>query len=533
MADTAKKPFVKRFLSQLLLLFLVITFGVWGIGDILRGNASNYVAKVGDRLISVHDLQNEISRVQQEASGQMPAELLASPLFRLQVRNKLIQDTLIEEAANHVGFVIGAETAAHEIKRDPFFQDLRGNFDQTRFQAFLRNQRISEGVLMEDIARRLRASALVQSFQLDQVESFPALAALTDFSDGETRDIRIIHVTERNIPAIAAPDDATLEAAYDAFDPTHPDITFDIDAAQFSAPETRDIRLVIIDDTAITHVAKENSKTEKLGTPEENSADLQQAKTALIQTINNQLDDALAEGKPIGEAIMELPVKANVQTYNKLTKDSKALSDKALQIAFSLDELQSSTLDSNKDGSLFLVYVEHITPYTPKRPFKEVKKLFKTAYLEAKKAEAMRALLYKAYAAYTAAKTDEEKRNVLKTYHLSSNTLTDFGKKDYARSGLLLPTYQRLFEVKPGEVILPDSYAAISGNARQKFSFAHVLANHAPDKTNNISVSDAAKAKTMNFMQSYISSALLSDFEQEVPVSLYDLPGNNAENAGQ
>lgn len=518
-----KKSPIKRLLSQLLLLLLAISFGAWGIGDMLRGNVSNYVAKVGDRPITVYELQNEVAHVKQNAQGQLPDEFLNTPIFTSQIRTKLLQDALIEEAAKYMGITPDAATVVDELKRDPYFQDLRGEFDPKALQAFLQNQRMSEGALMENVSRQLRARTLVYSFQLHASQQFPALSALQQFHDGQTRDIRIIHINARDIDTIPPLDDAALEDAYATFNPQDPFLPIGIDHTQFSAEETRDITLITLQDTDITAQAKAQLSTH------ENAEDaplLANAKAALAQSINNQLDDAIAEGLPLKEALASLPVKAHIQDFTALTATNDVLPDKARKAAFTLDEGQISPIDSTKGGDLFLVKVTHITPFQAKRPFNEVKKVFKTVRENLAVAQGLQTKLYQIYGEYSEATDDAAKQAVLKKHGISSNTLTGFGRADYARSGLPQPTYQRLFDAENGAVILPKTQQdAGEEKAPTKFSFAHVLAIHAADKakaTTNISAESQNSA--VNNMQSFISNGLLQSFEKDIPVTLYNLP---------
>jgi peptidyl-prolyl cis-trans isomerase D len=54
MLDSLKK-LSRSWVSQLLLLLLVISFGVWGVADIFTGFGSNTVATVGNVEISANE----------------------------------------------------------------------------------------------------------------------------------------------------------------------------------------------------------------------------------------------------------------------------------------------------------------------------------------------------------------------------------------------------------------------------------------------------------------------------------------------
>ena len=84
----------KGFISKALMLFLVLTFAVWGAGDIVRGGGSNYVAKVGNERISPSVFLADQRNMQQslEAMGvkDINPQALGNEILRRMVQQKLI-----------------------------------------------------------------------------------------------------------------------------------------------------------------------------------------------------------------------------------------------------------------------------------------------------------------------------------------------------------------------------------------------------------------------------------------------------------
>jgi peptidyl-prolyl cis-trans isomerase D len=537
----ASKGRVKRILSQLLLMFLVITFAVWGIGDIFRGDNSRNVAKVGDRYVSLAEFQGEMARTRDQARGQLPEALLNSPILRNQVVAKLVQDLLVDEAAGNIGILVGTNAVAHRLRRDPMFQNIRGEFDRANYEAFLRNQRISEATLTNNIARQLRAQHFISAYQLDQAQNYNALANLQAFSDAETRDILVVHVTKRSIDAIKTPDDATLKAAYADFNPLSSMLRAEYDRDIFSIPETRDISIMqisakAINQAAITHVSDDLLRDYvHKNTPELTGDALKQAlktarktlvsqaKTALLSTISDTLDDALAEGKTFDESISNLPVKATISQHKAITKHAKLTPADAVKNAFILDQGQSSALAITKDGGLYAIYIKSITPQVTKRPYDEAKANFKKIYMADQKARAIENVTGQIYMALQEAKTTDERLKLLKKFGVTYSILNDFGRKDYVRSGLPLPLYQRVFDANINALIQPGSFEAANMAKAHKYSFAQLLGIHAP-KAAKVQTDEATKSLVSNVVQSITANALLHSFEAEIPVDLYEIP---------
>src|SRR3974390_1907031 len=93
--------------------FLVISFAIWGIGDIFRGVTSNEVAKIGNSEITIDQFRQYYNDRLQQLGRQVgkpitPDEARARGLDR-QLLGQLIAETTIDEQAKRLG--LGASDA--------------------------------------------------------------------------------------------------------------------------------------------------------------------------------------------------------------------------------------------------------------------------------------------------------------------------------------------------------------------------------------------------------------------------------------
>src|SRR5438874_7714515 len=66
------RKYTKSWISSLFLGLLALSFGVWGIADIFRGNSDTSVASVGSEKIPVELFQRDYRNVTRAASRQGP-----------------------------------------------------------------------------------------------------------------------------------------------------------------------------------------------------------------------------------------------------------------------------------------------------------------------------------------------------------------------------------------------------------------------------------------------------------------------------
>ena len=139
--------------------FLVISFAIWGIGDIFRGFGRSTVAKIGRTEISVeqfrtlyNDRLQQYSRQAGRAIGPEQARQLG--LDRL-VIGQIVSEILLDERARVLGLALSDAEVAKQITADPAFQGLNGQFDRARFEQVIRNAGFTEARFVAEQRRRL------------------------------------------------------------------------------------------------------------------------------------------------------------------------------------------------------------------------------------------------------------------------------------------------------------------------------------------------------------------------------------------
>ena len=215
----ASQNWIGRTIMALVMGFIILSFAIWGIGDIFRGFGSSTVASVGGQEITSESLrfsyQTALQRLQQQYRQAITNEQARAFGLDKQVLGRLIAEAALDQRAKTLGLAISDEEIAKAIQNDKTFAGPTGKFDITRFNDALRDAGLSEqGFLREQRKVYLRqeiADALVAGIPAPRV----ALEAINRYRN-ETRAIEYVVLPEAmagEIPA-ASPDD--LQKFYDA-----------------------------------------------------------------------------------------------------------------------------------------------------------------------------------------------------------------------------------------------------------------------------------------------------------------------------
>jgi peptidyl-prolyl cis-trans isomerase D len=139
--------------------FLVISFAIWGIGDIFRGFGRSTFAKIGNTEIQIEtfrQLYNERLRV---LSNQLGRQLTLDQARQLgldrQIVGQLIAEIVLDERARALRLGVTDAEISRRITSDPGFRGLTGQFDRATFEAMIRQAGFTEARFVAEQRRQL------------------------------------------------------------------------------------------------------------------------------------------------------------------------------------------------------------------------------------------------------------------------------------------------------------------------------------------------------------------------------------------
>jgi peptidyl-prolyl cis-trans isomerase D len=233
--------------AKILLLFLVLSFGVWGVGDMVRSQGRNSaIATVGGTSISANEfaraLHRESENMRNMLGSRYSPDLIKSLNLPQQVLQKLISRILIAKESESLGLVPSDAEIVKHIRSNSAFQDSKGNFDKALFDAMLKNLGTTEKTYVQQMREDMASSLLLDTLRSAAPVSDMAVHTLYDLQE-EQRAAAVYTIMPSLVANVPSPTDAQLQVYYD----THKN--------EFTAPEYRTVSYTIISPTDVQPTA--------------------------------------------------------------------------------------------------------------------------------------------------------------------------------------------------------------------------------------------------------------------------------------
>jgi peptidyl-prolyl cis-trans isomerase D len=289
------RNFAGSWVVKILFVLLILSFGIWGIGDVFRSSTPTTVAEVGSTQIEREALDQEfrrqIERLRPMLGGNLTAEQAKQFGLLDQSLQTLIQRALFDLAAKDVGVAVGPEVVKLRIADEPAFRNQQGQFDPNIFRTVLRNNQLTENgyiaQLRGETARELVAGAVNAG-----VAAPKTLTQTLYRFRGEKRVAEVVTLTNASVGDVGSPDEAEITRAYEdhqvrftapeyraltvaqlspdalaadiKLDDAQLRAAYDERAAEFGTPEKRNILMTVVDDEAKAKTIAEAAKTKGL-----------------------------------------------------------------------------------------------------------------------------------------------------------------------------------------------------------------------------------------------------------------------------
>ncbi|MBF0167402.1 MAG: SurA N-terminal domain-containing protein [Alphaproteobacteria bacterium] len=248
----------KSWVVRILFALLIISFGAWGIGDVVRTVTSDSTAvEVGPVKISIEELvkefDREVGRLRPLFGGKLTSEQAREMGLLDRTLDQMVARTLYQLEAKRLGLSVGEKELQLTILGVPAFQGEDGKFNKALFQGTLADNNWSESaflnLLRSDIARgqllgsvtgtvhvpkvlsdlfyRFRFERRVADILLADADAMPLPPAPKEtelaefhqanakkFTSPEIRSIQVMHMTQDALTAETKPSDAEIEEEY-------------------------------------------------------------------------------------------------------------------------------------------------------------------------------------------------------------------------------------------------------------------------------------------------------------------------------
>ncbi|MES2906056.1 MAG: SurA N-terminal domain-containing protein [Pseudomonadota bacterium] len=223
--------------AKILLGMLVVSFGLWGIGDIFRNVGSNSLATVGTTEISTEKFRANYDRERQylaRRTGQaITNEQAESMGLRQRVLSQMLTETAFDEQASQLGLQISRDLIAREVSQDPTFTGSTGNFDSRRFEQLLASGGYNKPLYFAErtqvTKRRMMAEVLTGEIRMPSIYE-----QVIHRLENETRSADYIILSADKFAPVKAPPEDVLQKYYDTV------------KATYNTIETRELKQLVL-----------------------------------------------------------------------------------------------------------------------------------------------------------------------------------------------------------------------------------------------------------------------------------------------
>ncbi|MBO1903691.1 SurA N-terminal domain-containing protein [Microvirga sp. 3-52] len=362
----AGQTLVGKIIATVFFGALIVSFAIWGIGDIFRTTPASAVAEVGSTTITVDQVRNAYTNELQRLGRQFrtvisPEQARAFGLDQ-QVVSNLVTEAVLAEQAKQMGLSVSDQLVAASIMNNPTFKGADGQFNRALFDQALRNAGLSEAGFVQEQRSAMARLHLAEAVAGDITVPAAARDALHRYTS-ERRAASYLLLTPTMAGDIPAPTPDQLQSFFNERKST------------FRAPEYRAVTVMALDAAALAkpdavseadaRQAYEQRKA-KYGTPERRT--IQQI------TFPSQADAEAAaakikEGTTFEAVASERNVSAQDLELGTFTK-TEMLDQAVADAAFALEQGAVSAPVAGRFGPV-LVRVTQIQPEAV-RPFEEV-----------------------------------------------------------------------------------------------------------------------------------------------------------------
>ena len=183
---------VSSIFGKILLAIMVLSFALWGVGDILSSGNSQLAAKVGNEKISLDEFYIKFQQTVRDYNQNTNSNLSLKEAYELKLHNLLLQDLIYSKMVNDYakkrGIYLNEESLKSVISNLDEFKDSNEIFSNIKYKNFILNNFQSEEAFLSEIENSIFQGIIFESFNADNYINDAIINKLYDY-EGEKRTI--------------------------------------------------------------------------------------------------------------------------------------------------------------------------------------------------------------------------------------------------------------------------------------------------------------------------------------------------------
>ena len=161
----AAQGIVGKAIMTIVMGLIIVSFVIWGVGDMLRGFSPSTVASVGGAKISAQDYRIAYDRAIQQYQRRLRRPFTNEEARQIgldrSVLQQLVSEAAVDEEARKLGLDISDEALREVITSNPSFHDKSGAFDPARLADALRDMDMNERGFVSELRKQVLRQFIV------------------------------------------------------------------------------------------------------------------------------------------------------------------------------------------------------------------------------------------------------------------------------------------------------------------------------------------------------------------------------------
>ena len=356
---------VSSIFGKILLGLMVLSFALWGVGDILSSGNSKLAAKVGNQKISLEEFYNKFGKEVQELNIRTGGQITIQEAYEQNIDKLIINDLVYEkmvlEFADKNKIYLSDNILKDAIKNLPQFIGSDGQFSEQLYRSSIRRNFSSEEEFLNELTFVYVNSLLFENFKSGNTINSKIIDLLYEY-EGEERNIDYF-IFNKNDIGVDISDDELIEY-------------YDLNKSKYFTEEVRTIEYIEFNLEDFKKLSSANNEDAFLYYNENKDLFFEEEKRSIkLARFENQ-EDAKNFFQIWSNSDAEKTKKYNennnitLNTIEDLTKDS--FEENVVKEIFNLEKNTISNPIKIADAGFYVVKVIEILPETQKT-YEEVK----------------------------------------------------------------------------------------------------------------------------------------------------------------
>ena len=183
---------VSSIFGKILLGIMVLSFALWGVGDILSSGNSQLAAKVGSETISLDEFYSEFQSTVRNYNQATQSNITMKEAYEMQLHNILLNDLIyskmIMDYAKRKNIYINNESLKIVITDLPQFKNENGNFSELKYKSYILNNFPNEETFLKKMESIIYQGIIFENINVDNFISKSIIDQLYLF-EAEKRSI--------------------------------------------------------------------------------------------------------------------------------------------------------------------------------------------------------------------------------------------------------------------------------------------------------------------------------------------------------